>query len=443
MQQPVPEVVSTNPSITWAISNEPAEQYAGATIAAKQESIPAGITGIVWHPDPLELPDSTLAFSNDVTRFLTITGTTTDNAKAGTHPLNIEFEIRHPNPNINGAREEKEHTIKIWNRAYLTVIIEPRERNSIAADVGRRNVLGDSEAFGRAIMPGEVGRIMAGQTASNFVRWEVSKLYNLPAPPGRPNETLIDINHIPGFSTALPPPGFFPAGPWTGIGNNWGLSEPGNDAFSWMDIRMPIPLDPEHPAINVEITGFHSGRPQITHTLPTGILGEDYPGRFRITNLNDVPSVIGGGPLPSRTFSIVEGSLPPGVFIDSVGGMYGEPTEIGTFIFRVGLTLPGTMRLELGPHSILIRRFSPTYGDVDGDGNLTLADLVLLSKFVNAVTEEERAPYREIMVQNNGIRNGNIMSTSGDPVSADLFALQTWFALEGVYDSFITSRLND
>ena len=420
---PPPVVVSETPAISWSVQQpEPPEVYKEATIAAEETRIPGGTTAVEWITNASQLPDSKLAYSSSGAR-LFIKGETTDMAKAGDTKLSIGFSISHPNPNINGAEENKEHTIRIWNRAYLTVIIEPRRNNPIPAQVSRANVLEKLEDFGRAIMPGETGRVLAGQTASGFVRWEVSNPTSLAG--------------IPPYPEAYPP-----AGSWTGI-DKWGLSPPGAEATSWMEIRMPMPASPSAPAINVEITGFHIGPPLIEYTLPNGTLDVPYPGTFRITNLSAAPSVIGTGPV-SRTWEILleaNESFPPGVQIDSGAGvLFGTPTATGTFTFHVVLTLPGTMRLTYGPYSIFVDRFRPNYGDVDGSGSLDLADLVLLAKFLNG-DPMEKDDARALMELKNSMRNGNIASADGtDPDGRDLNELARWFALQGEYDDFITSR---
>jgi len=304
--------------------------------------------------------------------------------------------------------------------------------------------------FGRAVIPGQEGRIVAEQPAG-FVRWEISGLSGLPATNAR-------FEAIPPFPNDYPNPGT-----WVGIGDNWDLSPPGLGATAGVNIRMPMPAKPDDPAINVEITGFHAAPPLITNPVPParlsdGTVGVDYTGSFRLSSL-DV-SVIGGPGPVSREWGIIEnpadpefGRLPPGIGFDPSGsGFYNPPTTTGTFSFHIGLTLPGTMRLTYGitginnvpfipagldgrPYSITVNHFAYNYGDVDG-GGLTLTDLVLLAKFVNNPPgSPEREAARRAMGQ--FIRNGNIISHHpADPGTADLRELQLWFAQEGEWDRF-------
>jgi hypothetical protein len=478
---PPPDVLAVrnppNPDIYWSVPQpEPEERYgvrvggtdAAPIFGARIETMnipPEATTGVSGTPGTTAinwthgtaLPDSTLRYEDalpnsdtELKSLLYIRGHTTENAKAGDHKLKIRFEIEHNNPNIDGAYREQDFNLRIWNRAYLTVRIGTPEtnRNSVPPDVARLDGNLLYRGFGRAVIPGQWGRIIAEQPA-NFVRWEVSGLSGLPV-------TRASFEAIPHFPPDYPNPG-----PWIGVGDNWDLSPPGLGATAGVNIRMPMPETPGDPAINVEIRGVHAAPPVITNPRPParlsdGTVGVDYFGSFILSSSD--PSVIGSGPV-SREWGIIEnpadpefGRLPPGISFDPGGsGFYNPPTTTGTFSFHVGLTLPGTMRLTYGltginnvpfipadgrPYSITVNHFAYSYGDVDGRDGLTLADLVLLAKFVNNPPgSPEREAARDAMGQN--IRNGNIFSRHpADPGTADLRELQLWFAQEGEWDRF-------
>jgi hypothetical protein len=433
-------LINEERDLWWEVSQpEPLEWYKGATIAA--HNIPPLTDGIEWHYTSSQLPDTTpdsLEFkkSEDYMNLLHIEGRTTDNAVAGDRKLDIGFTIEHKNPNINGARVDREHTLRIWNRAYLTILWEPRLQNQFEADIRRLSPLEPAVSFGRAVIPGEFGRITAGQSSTDFVRWEVSRLYNPIVPSVHPSEAPVLMSSI------------LPAGSWTGIGDRWGLTPRGaDDAMSWMEIRMPMPASPDARAISVEITGRHVGQPRVDHYLPTGTLGEIYRGNFTITGLTpqNQNEILGTGVGLHRVWGLADGSLPPGLGLGTEGFFTGapiEPTGIFDGIY-VNLTLPGTMRIKYGPYSILTDRLRLIYGDVDGRPGLDLADLLLLAKFIHG-TDEEIAEARNVMEQFNTMRNANIRTTApAAPDVRDLTEIERWFKLEGAFTTFQNSLPND
>jgi len=163
--------------------------------------------------------------------------------------------------------------------------------------------------------------------------------------------------------------------------------------------------------------------------------------------------------LPLEDWEIVlskpDESFPDGIEVIPSGRsavLLGPPTTAGTYNFHVALTLKGTMRLTYGvnsanpassglvrnginivPFSMLVKSFEPFYGNVDGNETLDLADLILLYQFVMG-TDLEKANARDIMIRNDSMRNGNILSQyPADPSGADLTELARWFALDGRY----------
>jgi len=407
---------------------EPIEEYRPGKIEA--EGFPDGITAVVWHKDDdVIIPDYItglplgLKYSPDPVGILNISGTTTYETKADNYALDIGFSIDHPNPNIDGAREDKEHNIIIWRRAYLSVILEPRRANSTGGNVSRDPEGEGYRVFARAVIPGEEGQIRGNLSSTGFVRWEVTKPESLIGP------SFID---------------------W-GIGDNWALSAPGGlEAWSWMKIEMPKPmtagvLDPTAAPINVEITGWDAQRPAVSAILPNGTIGIDYRDIFIITNRTAQPTVIGADPARRGLYweTILRGdnAFPPGLYLDPQGGFIaGIPEEPSgaTYDFHVGLTLPGTMRLTYGQYSIFIDQFRALLGDVDGNGTVNLADLLMLRRFLYG-TNEEKAEAEAHMLLMNSMRNANIITEDGErPDPRDLSELARWFAIQGSMREFQT-----
>ncbi|MCL2819249.1 MAG: hypothetical protein FWD38_00235 [Oscillospiraceae bacterium] len=439
-----------SPTVEWSIQNETIEEVYRESFI-KIDGLPDGTNKVNW-TKTAALPVG-LKFDDSESNVLEILGATTKDTVAGDYKFKVPFALDHDNPNIKGvgAIDNTEFEIRIWNRAYLVVLIQPSERN-MAGQVKRdRRVdsLGGYQTYARAIIPGEWGSILAGQSTNDFVRWEITKVTN--------------EKGAVATSTALPHP------QGLAIGANWGLSPRGSDATSWVEIQMPEPATRTSLPMNVIISGHHVGPPLIVTNappnLPNGTVDVPYTGSFRIDNLSAIPSAVGTGPVP-RTWELTKinesNKLPTVIEIDSGSGVFfnAEPNP-DTFTFGVTLTLPGTMRVTYGranptalgverfgvvvpglqqsitPFSILIDVFRPNYGDVDGNGSLNLADLVLLSRFRNGTVEQRQAA-RDAMNLKNSMRNGNIITEYPfDPDDSDLFALTQWFAREGMYDTFV------
>jgi len=417
---PPATIVSETPPISWSIGAEPVETYRGGVIVAG--GFPDGIESIHWYDPALPIGLST---DDNGGPSMTIDGNTLSTTVAELKKFDVEFELIHDNPNINGAKEKQEFSIMIWPRTYLTAIIEPRRDNSVGARVGRMGAFGDQlddyQSYGRAIIPGEYGQIYANQTSTMFVRWELT------------GPAL--------FASAADPTNYFRVNdPNWGIGENHFLSPPGGlDSYSQVWIYMPKPDIPESGPIvpiNVQITGYHAQPPRVSALIEKGMLEVGYIGNFIIDNRNDIPSVVGAGPLRfvswKELITSASEAWPPGLVLESdIGAVRGIPEEADLFTFHMSLTLPGTMKLTYGPFSILIEPFRPRLGDVDGSGTVDLADLLLLRRFVYSTSAAEREEIRTFMALRNSTRNGNIVSSfPDDPSMADLAELARWFAIQ-------------
>ena len=468
-----PDPFMASPTVTWSVAQpEPDEVYApimgtiktfnGAVIEASIPdglgiTVTAGVPQIIWSswtgtkpaqtsvPLPTRvIPDSELFYSSNIGQTLSITGKTTDETKADDYKLNIGFSITHPNPNINGARTDETFDLRIWRRAYLSVIMQQSGTQwTMAGNVSRSGTM-EYREYARAVIPGQWGTIQSIQTGSNFIRWEVLE------PNPIPREVL-----SPGASLTN----------WPAIGGNWELTPPGATAMGWVNIRMPIPASPTADPINVIINGWHSTAPTVIGSWDSGEKDKIFTGSFIITNFS--PAILGGGPLVTEEWgrsNINSDTFPAGVnIIPNSGTLWGPPTETvagefpKTFNFHVDLTLKGSMRLTYGydptgrgmglvrndgtpsvPFSLYVDIFRPDYGDFDGDGRLDLADLVLLTRWVYG-SPLEKANAEADMRLRDGWRNSIIPKDDPAqfPDGRDLLELERWFALDGRYVNWV------
>jgi len=479
---PIPYKASS--SVFWSVAQpEPDEIYAPGMRVRSDGSIADGFNISALIPDGLDIelingvpnilwtswtgdkpthtpvglpmwaiPDSELRYTTvpdstgvaNVGQTLSIVGKTTDATKAGDYKLNLGFQIFHENPNINGARTDETFDLRIWRRAYLSVIMRhPEIQEWTQAGIVYRSGTMEQREYGRAVIPGQWGTIRSMQTGSNFIRWEVNIPVQIPRERLSPGAPLTD---------------------WPGIGENWELTPPGGSGLGWVHLRMPLPESPTANPINVVINGWHSpaprvigNSPSIPGNLPPGEFGKNYTGQFMVANFG--PAVLGNGPLALETFNLA--NLPGDTFPDGVnvipqsGSLWGPPegTVPETFNFHISLTLKGTMKLTYGfhpageglirgdgststPYSMFIDTFKPTHGDFNGDGKLDLTDLILLSKWVHAAADSvERANAEAQMRLRDGWRNSITPKSSPDswPDGTDLQELAKWFANDGAY----------
>jgi len=258
----------------------------------------------------------------------------------------------------------------MWERRYLYIEVENTVgyviRKAEEEDVGWDELNWDREPEAalyrtrRAVMPGTEGKIKTLLGVSGFIRWEVRNDEDVP------DENVNKHVHIGG-----------PA--------NYGTLPGGQHGF--VTIKMPSHYDKAGvPDGDVYIRGVHSRIPVITGTLNPGTVGdEDYGGVISVVSQD-----IGDGPGAIR-WDIVQNRLPDDLIIDETAGritsITGPPLEAGTFNFTIGLTLPGTMRIDR-PFTILIHpRPGVIPGDVNGDKFVNLVDLVLLARYLQGDTD--------------------------------------------------------
>ena len=247
-----------------------------------------------------------------------------------------------PNPNINKAYIEQDFEIYVWERRYLNIEIQNEFTTWPSGLVRREEPEEDGWPRRRAVMPETFGMINTMLGFPGFVRWEVLS----------DNVT---------------------------IGNRWGtVMFEGHEApDAYVRIEMPDQ--------DVRIRGVHSAAPTVTATLLPGTVGQPYSGSFSATNVG-----AGSNPLYGVSWEVLSGDWPPGLNpINPYSGVItGVPAPLSTdndlkvFDFEIGLTLPGTMRID-SSHSITIHKKPPIlYGDVNGDNLIDLSDLILLSIYL-------------------------------------------------------------
>ena len=293
------------------------------------------------------------------------------------------------NPNIHGATVAKNFSIQMWERRYLYIEVENTVGYVIRKDeeekVGWDELDWDKDPKAalyitkRAVMPGTEGKIKTLLGVSGFIRWEVRNDVD--------DDNVNKHVHIGG-----------PA--------NYGTLPGGLHGF--VLITMPSHYDGAGvPDGDVYIRGVHSRVPVITGTFNPGTVGDtDYGGVVTIISQD-----IGNGPGAIR-WDIVQNRLPNDLEIDNTAGritsVTGPPLEAGTFNFTIGVTLPGTMRIDR-PFTILINpRPDILYGDINGDKLLNLADLILLSRYLGGddveINEEAADINKDGKINNTDLR---------------------------------------
>jgi len=403
--------------------SDPDEYYESQVVVTG--ALPGGTTDWIWSWSfSGTLPDSTIGINpvGDKAELTTkISGSTKDDTTAKDYPFDVILTIEHPSPNINGAEISNRFNIRIWNRAYLSVRMEPIDEEAPQGRVSRVN--GNEPdvpiPLKRAVIPGTDGIIEARPTGDRFVMWLVNAGSNIPA-------------DAMGLDGKLTP----------GIGDRWGI----NSTFSQatVTVTMPKPNAPEDPAKDVAITGWNTPRPDVTSTINrvTGTIGREFDGSTIRVIVDPLPPKLPLSPavrsqLLAGEWGVIEmpssnDKFPPGLTLFArLGQIEGTPTETGTFRFSVGLTLPGTMRIIypdplLTPperYSIFIDDPRPKIGDVDGDGAVTLRDLMLLRRYIDKDLSEEEL--RGFVVDNAYIL--------GNPTidHRDVTRLAWWFAQDG------------
>jgi len=309
----------------------------------------------------------------------------------GEYKFTLELECVDPvNPNIRGAKIDKEFEVKIWPRTYLHIsMLGTGNRGYVRRDDGKDPDWNDLNKWTeddarlyegrRAVMPGTRGIISTNSSGGN-VRWEISHTYNAAGantstPPTYSvgSRRLADTGGIGGPDSII-----------NGVRSGYGIYPPPPEAgqHGYVVINMPP----------TETTGVYdgnvylraeqigTGRPVITSSpLRQGTVGGPYQASITISRDD-----MGSGPNYMK-WEIIPGYgiLPPGLKIDEDAGarteIEGIPLLANSFNFRVGITLPGTMRIERD-YNIIITDWDGL-GDVNNDGVVDLRDLVLLVRY--------------------------------------------------------------
>ncbi|MCL2488839.1 MAG: carbohydrate-binding protein, partial [Oscillospiraceae bacterium] len=131
--------------------------------------------------------------------------------------------------------------------------------------------------------------------------------------------------------------------------------------------------------------------PRITaETVPPGSVGTIYS--HALTAAGDTPV----------TWSIDSGSLPDGITLSTAGVLSGTPTAAGTFTFTVKAVNAGGSDEKQFTLVIAGAAEQIKYGDINGDGDLTITDARLLLQHLvgKYAIPEERMVYAQV---NNGV----------------------------------------
>jgi uncharacterized repeat protein (TIGR02543 family) len=177
-----------------------------------------------------------------------------------------------------------------------------------------------------------------------------------------------------------------------------------------------------------------------TTTLPVGMVGTAYSA-----------ALVGTG--GNITWSIANGTLPVGLSLaSSTGVISGRPTAVGTFNFTVRArnsvnpeaTRALSITISVAPNCSECRNdpciCNPVFpcqcgncrgwGDVDGDGVITSADVTLLRRFIAANDKDDFIANNPSFNLANANVDGSIGNgTNGDGIdSADVTLLRRWIA---------------
>jgi len=387
-----------------------------------------------WSVDATKLPHSNPDFDKDPMRLIdlgemgTIRGMPTaddpdDSLKGKTrdYPFTIEINAISPgNPNIDKAVIAQEYNIRVWARRYLNIVIDNGEdirgfiRRATVPDLQKpgEEIVdtdwtpsswdGNPYRYRRAVMPGTDGEIRV-PALNGFVRWEVI-------------ENPVDSNDddLPNSNS------------YASIGNRWRLQ--GSHGFTLL--KMPDYTSGGANAdgdVYIKAVSEFARSPVWSQSANLGVEGDEDSSGF--VSLADADLGDGGRsmswvdvtvPDPAKPFNI----FPPGMEFFTgnsrtsiITSKRGGPTAAGIYTFTLGLNLPGSMRIDR-EFTMLVDENRLRLGDVNGDGQLNLADLVLLTRFVNRQVSSLPNP-----------EAGNIISQKGeDPHGGDLEILSRYFS---------------
>jgi hypothetical protein len=151
-------------------------------------------------------------------------------------------------------------------------------------------------------------------------------------------------------------------------------------------------------------------------------------GLFR-TSIGIDSDDVGSGPLISTRWEIIpgRGNLPPDLEIKGSPGaivnIEGPALKADSYNFSVGITLPGTMRLERDYNIVIVPWDG--LGDVDGNGVVDLRDLVLLVRFQRNASLNINI--RNASLSTNGEADCECCPGDHRPGQADIELLTTYF----------------
>jgi len=228
------------------------------------------------------------------------------------------------------------------------------------------------------------------------------------------------------------------------IGDNWRV-EMGTTNWGRAWVEMPKPANPADPALDVNITGWHTPIPDVAITgvgtnMRSGFVGE-------ISYVSTISLIAPPAPRPTAVQDQLDGAtwgvvnpgftagdrLPPGTIMPPGSGsgpglIIGAPSPslAGVFNFNIGLTLPGSMRISYpttGRYTILIENPRPSIGDVDNSGGVDLRDLMLLRMYISG--ELSGAPLLSFNTVNADTNQDGVVN------HFDVIELARWFAEDG------------
>ena len=344
----------------------------------------------------------------------------------------IEISATSDNPNINGAVISESFRIRIWARRYLHVEfvdtrrtdgfvrratttaidpIDPGETREVVdvnwnSEAWAGSLEADKYRLRRAVMPGNDGEIRVPLGNTGFVRWEVIENPvidpNADSPVTRPNSNrFAQIGGPDRYSTGtshafvlIEMPSFVP-----GTANGARTNADGDIYIRAVDpLRAPIWTERLNNGSNIV------DDPDASATIIFG--AADVGAGGRPTRWEHVS---GSGELPAG-MSLVDANI--------TALIIGAPKFEGSFTFTLGFHLPGSMRVDREFTMIIEPVPGILYGDVNGDGQRNLADLVMLARFIRG----------EITTMPN-LEAGNIISAAGTrPNLSDLDVLARYFA---------------
>ena len=390
-------------------SGEPLENYESRVRI--EGALPDGTTTGAWSTTPAgSLPGSvtinTSGFTEAGVIYTTISGETPSTTDPDDYPFTVEWTMPHPNPNINAVLREN-FNIRIWRRAYLRITqMLPTEQAPPGRYASRGSASEELEPWYdvfRAVIPGTYGQVRS-IAPSNFIMWIVNT-----DSPGKPV-----------------------------IGNNWRYEPDTSGAWARAWVEMPKPANPADPALDVELTGWHTPIPTVIPNMRNGFVGDTSyvstislaaPPAPRPTAVQDQldratwgvvdPGFTAGDRIPPGTIMAPGSGAGPGLIV-------GTPSLAGVFNFNIGLTLPGSMRISYpttGRYTILIENPRPSIGDVDNSGGVDLRDLMLLRMYISG--ELSGAPLLAFNTVNADTNQDGVVN------HFDVIELARWFAGDG------------